>query len=134
MPFLHQYPIAIPFIAILLAEIAKATIDIICHRHKIRFISSGGMPSGHSAFVSALVVTVAYREGVGSTAFMISAVIALIVMYDAIHLRNEAGLHAKTINLLKTDAHLEESLGHNHTEVLAGALFGAVVAFVLLNI
>ncbi|MBN2096448.1 divergent PAP2 family protein [Candidatus Peregrinibacteria bacterium] len=135
MQFLHQYPIAIPFIAILLAEVVKALIDVILKRGKIRFINPGGMPSGHSAFVSALVVVVANREGVDSTLFMVSAVIALIVMYDAVTLRNEAGLHAKVINKLKkSGARLEESLGHTVWEVVIGAVFGALTAFILLNI
>ncbi len=134
MQFFHQYPIAIPFIAILLAEMVKAVIDLIQRRGKIRFINPGGMPSGHSAFVAALVVVVANREGVGSTLFMVSAVVALIVMYDAVTLRNEAGLHAKTLNKLKSGTKLEESLGHTVWEVIAGAVFGAIVAFILLNI
>jgi acid phosphatase family membrane protein YuiD len=125
---LTQYPIAIPFITILLAEMVKAAIDIFNHRHKIRFIRSGGMPSGHSAFVSSLVVVVAYRDGLQSSAFMIAAVIALIVMYDAINLRGEAGLHARAINKMEPDAKLEESLGHTHLEVIVGAIFGAAVS------
>ena len=75
-----------------------------------------------------------YREGIDSTMFMISAVIALIVMYDAVNLRNEAGLHAKALNKLKGGAKLEESLGHTVLEVSVGAVFGAIVAFILLNI
>ena len=134
MKFIHDYPIIIPFVAILVAEMTKVIIDIINRRAKIRWIKPGGMPSGHSAFVSALVVVVAYREGLGSTAFLISAVIALIVMYDAINLRYEAGKHAQAINKLDKKADLEESLGHNHWEVLIGAVFGAVVAFLLLLI
>lgn len=134
MQFLQQYPIAIPFIAILLAEALKATIDIFSKRKKIRFINPGGMPSGHSSFVSALVVVVAYREGIDSTMFAISAVIALIVMYDAVTLRQETGLHARLLNKLKSGAGLQESLGHTLWEVVVGAVFGAFVAFVLLNI
>lgn len=133
MAFLHQYPIVIPFISILAAEVVKVFIDIVTKRSKVRFIDPGGMPSGHSAFVSSLVVVVAYREGVESTAFMIAAVIALVVMYDAINLRNEAGKHARIINAQHAEK-LEESLGHNHWEVLVGALFGAILSFVLLVI
>lgn len=133
MAFLHQYPIVIPFISILAAEVVKVFIDIVTKRSKVRFIDPGGMPSGHSAFVSSLVVVVAYREGVESTAFMIAAVIALVVMYDAINLRNEAGKHARIINAQHSE-NLEESLGHNHWEVLVGALFGAILSFVLLVI
>lgn len=132
--FFSQYPIAIPFVAILLAEVMKAVIDLVRQRGKIRFLNPGGMPSGHSAFVSALVVVVATREGVGSTAFMMSSVVALIVMYDAVNLRNQAGLHAKVLNSLVKGADLEESLGHTLPEVVVGAFFGALVAFGLLNL
>jgi len=133
MLWFQNYPILIPFIAILAAEAVKFTVDWIQNRAKLRFLNSGGMPSGHSAFVSSLVVVVADREGVESTAFMIAAVLAIIVMYDAIHLRNEAGKHAVLINKnFSTD--LEESLGHTHWEVLAGSIFGAVISFLLLLI
>jgi acid phosphatase family membrane protein YuiD len=133
MSFIDKYPILIPFIAILTAETVKVTIDFLRKkRKKLRFLNPGGMPSGHSAFVSALVVVVAYIEGISSVSFMISSVVALIVMYDAINLRNEAGKHAKAINKLNPKANLEESLGHNHWEVIVGAIFGAVVAFALL--
>ncbi|QQR83217.1 divergent PAP2 family protein [Candidatus Peregrinibacteria bacterium] len=134
MEFFREYPISIPFVAILAAEIAKAMVDLFRQRHKIRFINTGGMPSGHSSFVSALVVVVAYREGLQSTAFMTSAVVALVVMYDAINVRNEAGQHAYWLNKLMPKAKLEESLGHTHIEVIVGALFGATVAFILLTV
>ncbi len=131
MTFLHQYPIIIPFIAILAAEVLKVTIDLIRRRSKPRFINPGGMPSGHSAFVGSLVAVVAYREGIESTVFMISAVIALVVMYDAITLRSESGKHATFINK-QHGSKLEESLGHNLWEVIVGAVFGAGLSFVLL--
>lgn len=134
MQFFQNYPVAIPFAAILLAEVLKAIIDIIRKRRKVRFINPGGMPSGHSSFVSALVVVAAYMEGIGSIAFMISAVLAVVVMYDAVILRYQVGLHAKAINELKTEGRLEESLGHNLWQVIAGAVFGSIVAFILLNI
>lgn len=125
----NSYPILIPFIAILAAEAIKACIDLIRRRPSVRFLKSGGMPSGHSAFVGALVVMVANREGVGSLAFAISAVLAVVVMYDAIHLRGEAGKHASVLNQLKPGANLEESLGHTHWQVIVGACFGGLVAF-----
>ncbi len=134
MSFIHSYPILIPFIAILAAEVVKVLVDLFRKRAKIRFLNPGGMPSGHSAFVAALAVVVANKEGIGSTLFMVSAVIAVIVMYDAINLRNEAGKHAKEINKLSPEVKLEESLGHNHWEVVVGAVFGAVIAFLLLMI
>jgi uncharacterized protein len=132
--FFNQYPLVIPFVAILLAEMVKALIDRVQKRSKIRFINPGGMPSGHSAFVSSLVVVVAEREGIGSTAFMVSAVLALIVMYDAMNLRGQVGQHAKILNRLDKKADLEESVGHTLPEVVVGALFGALVALGLLSL
>ena len=134
MSYIHSYPIIIPFIAILAAEVMKVLIDLSNKRAKIRFLNPGGMPSGHSAFVAALVVVTANKEGIDSTLFMISAVLAVIVMYDAINLRNEAGKHAKEINKLNPKIKLEESLGHNHLQVIVGAIFGALVALLLLMI
>lgn len=134
MSYIHNYPIIIPFIAILSAEVVKVLIDVFYKRAKIRFLNPGGMPSGHSAFVSALAVVVANKEGIDSTLFMISAVLAVIVMYDAINLRGEAGKHAKEINKLNPKTKLEESLGHNHLEVIVGAIFGALIAFLLLMV
>ena len=133
MAFLHQYPIIIPFIAILAAEFVKVTIDVIRRRSKLRFINPGGMPSGHSSFVGSLVSVVAYREGVESTLFMIAAVLALIVMYDAVTLRQAAGRHARVLNKYHKTK-LEESLGHSFWEVAVGAAFGAGLSFVLLII
>ena len=133
MEFIHEYPIIIPFIAILSAEVAKVCVYMF-KKNKVRFLNTGGMPSGHSAFVSALAVTVAYREGVGSTMFMVASVVAVIVMYDAINLRHEAGKHAKALNDLDENFSFDERLGHNHWEVIIGAIFGAFVAFFLLII
>jgi len=132
MYFVQQYPIIIPFFAILSAEVCKAFIDLIRRRAKIRFINPGGMPSGHSSFVASLVVVVAHREGVDSTAFMLAAVIALVVMYDAVNVRNESGKHAKAINKLSKNTNLEESLGHTRLEVIIGAIFGAIFSYFML--
>ena len=55
------------------------------------FLGSGGMPSSHTAFVSALVMRVGMTEGFHSTAFAISFVVLFIVMTDAIGVRRETG-------------------------------------------
>jgi len=135
MSFFQEYPFSIPFVAMLAADIVKTIIDLMMGRKRVRyFFRSGGFPSGHSAMVSALVVTMAHLEGLSSSAFTISAVFAIIVMYDAIHLRNEAGKHAEALNKLNSKLNLEESLGHTHLEVVGGASFGAFMAFLLLMI
>lgn len=93
------------------------------------------MPSGHSATVTALAVAALLQYGAASFQFAISAVLAIIVMHDAMGVRWQAGQHARTINelLLKLNGAppeemLEELLGHTPLQVAAGALLGALVA------
>ena len=42
-------------------------------------LDSGGMPSSHSATVSALAVAIGLQEGAGSPAFAVAVVLACIV-------------------------------------------------------
>ena len=60
-------------------------------------IGSGGFPSSHSAFVVALA-TGAERKGAADTSFAVAAVLAVVVMYDAMGVRRQAGYHASAIN------------------------------------
>jgi hypothetical protein len=102
-------------------------------------ISTGGMPSSHSALVSALATSVAIVEGLDSTLFAISIVFALIVMYDAAGLRRSVGKQAVVLNrivqelinkrLMAEFGHeLRELIGHTFIQVFAGAFLGITVS------
>ena len=124
------------------AQLAKCLIDGIRHRGwSIRTLlsGSGGMPSSHTAFVTALVVMTGIREGFQSSAFAISFVLLFIVMTDAIGVRRETGRQGSAINLLmdwftqETDPEtenqdLKERMGHSPLEVLVGFLWGSACA------
>ena len=122
------------------AQALKVVFYYIKH-HKFdisKFFSSGSMPSSHSAFVTALVVAVGMVEGVGSTYFAISVVLATVVMYDASGVRRAAGRQAKIINQIVLDFYkekqvktekLKELLGHTPLEVFVGAILGGVIAW-----
>ncbi len=106
-----------------------------------RLIGSGGMPSSHSSFVTAMTTAVALYHGVGSTAFAICVVVALVVMYDASGVRRAAGKQAEILNkivenfgrekLEVTGERLKELLGHSPLEVFAGAFLGIAVGFIV---
>jgi acid phosphatase family membrane protein YuiD len=105
-----------------------------------RLIGTGGMPSAHSASVTALAVGVGLSEGWGSAVFGLAAFFALLTMYDATGIRRAAGRQARILNQLaeglrehhKLDLErLAELLGHTPLEVVVGALYGAVLAFAL---
>lgn len=101
-----------------------------------KFIASGGMPSSHSSFVTALAVAIGQVEGFDSSFFAISAVLSFIVMYDAANVRLQAGKQAAVINQiiqvledpnLKPEQRLKEILGHTPLQVAAGCLLGITI-------
>ena len=122
------------------AQALKVVFYYIKH-HKFdisKFFSSGSMPSSHSAFLAALVLAVGMVEGVGSTFFAISVVLATVVMYDASGVRRAAGRQARIINQIVLDFYkekqvktekLKELLGHTPLEVFVGAILGGVIAW-----
>ena len=99
--------------------------------------STGGMPSSHSAMISALCTASGIEYGVGSFQFAITFVLAMIVMRDAAGVRKEVGEQAKAINELREklfswpldDATLKELVGHTPLQVLIGAIVGVATAF-----
>ena len=108
---------------------------ILFFRHKTLswhdLVVTGGMPSSHSAFVVALSSAVYLEEGV-STAFVVSLVLALIVLRDAFGVRRTVGMEAKQIEKLlklhKLKSKFHYSLGHTPLEVAIGSLIGAISA------
>ncbi|TDF96589.1 divergent PAP2 family protein [Paenibacillus piri] len=104
---------------------------------------TGGMPSSHSAGVTALTTYVALKRGVSSIPFALAGMFSLVVMYDAMGIRRQAGNIATEVNALEETvdqlveqhkpaardkkeerARLEESLGHLPVEVLGGVMLG----------
>ncbi|ESW21989.1 hypothetical protein PHAVU_005G117000 [Phaseolus vulgaris] len=106
-----------------------------------RLLDSGGMPSSHSATVSALVVAIGLQEGAGSSAFAVAVVLACIVMYDASGVRLHAGRQAELLNQIVCELPpehplsnvrpLRDSLGHTPLQVVAGGILGCIIAFLI---
>ncbi len=103
-----------------------------------RLVGTGGMPSAHSAFVSAAAVAVIRTCGIESTEFGLIFVVAIITMYDAMTLRFQSGMHAKKLNELhkklfekENSKSLNELIGHTFWEVLCGFIIGILIALVV---
>jgi acid phosphatase family membrane protein YuiD len=111
------------------------------------FFQTGGMPSSHSAGVSALTTYIAMRQGLPTFDFALSMVYGLIVMYDAQGIRRQTGELTLKVNTLdelvekisnkekvefkeKSPKKLKEMLGHEPNEVLGGALLGIAVGII----
>ncbi len=103
-------------------------------------MSTGGMPSAHSAFACALATSVGMNQGFDSAIFAVAAAFASVVMFDAQSVRRAAGKQAAILNQivaeLFTHRHfseekLAELLGHTRLEVFFGLLTGVIVAILV---
>lgn len=132
------------FLSWFIAQIMKVAMNFhTTRRIDFRYLSSlGGMPSAHSATVSALATSVGINAGFDSQVFMGTFIMALIVMFDASTVRRAAGHQARLLNdmieeLFKahhfSERKLVELLGHTRLEVFIGMLLGVVLA-ILINL
>ena len=132
----------IPICSWAIAQLLKVIVILIQKKQlDLRYlVISGGMPSSHSAFVSALATSVALIQGLGSVAFGISAIFALVVIYDAAGVRRSVGQQSIVLNriirelrlrrpLTELGRDLREFVGHTQFQVIIGALLGIVIAW-----
>jgi acid phosphatase family membrane protein YuiD len=127
-------------IAWFVAQSVKLMVDLFRTRrvHLRYLVSTGGMPSSHSALVTALTTAVGRDLGLASPLFAISAVFAVIVMYDAAGLRQSVSIQARILNRMLDELFIEhafheerlrELLGHTPLEVSVGFLLGVFVGW-----
>ena len=136
------------FVSWFSAQMIKYLIDGFRHRGwRVKMLfSSGGMPSSHTSAVVALAMGLGFYEGFNSSAFAVSGVFSLIVMYDATGVRRETGRQGTVLNTIidwlvseqpeskVEDVAMKERVGHQPSEVLAGFALGliwSVIFFVL---
>lgn len=128
----------------LVAQVLKTAIDIALNQsfNPERLVGSGGMPSSHSSTMCAMTTAAYGLYGAGSFEFAICFIMSMVVMYDAIGVRQETGKQAKVLNslvfenVLKLDGvllqkKLKEYVGHTPIQVAAGAILGVVTAVVM---
>lgn len=95
---------------------------------------AGGMPSSHSALVSATAHGIGLTQGYDSPYFALAVAFAMVVIYDATGIRRQAGRHATIINAIVNDfleghpehgsEKLKEVLGHSPGEAAVGVIMG----------
>lgn len=118
-----------------------------------RITGAGGMPSSHSSLVVSVAIYTLRSQGFSSPSFALAMILAGVVIYDAMSVRYNAGLHAKELNRLRRvidemddeisqlsgeedqeaselteRREFKEFLGHTPLEVLAGSLLGIIIA------
>lgn len=122
-----------------LAQVIKFVL-VLCTKRRVdmaRLVASGGMPSSHTAFVSALAMGTGRVVGFATPLFAVAVVFASIVVHDATGVRRAVGEQAEVLNRIIDDLYrgsgirperLRELLGHTAVEALAGAALGIVTA------
>lgn len=109
------------------------------------FVTSGGMPSAHSSTVCALATAVALIQGFDSVAFGITAILAIVVMYDAAGVRRAVSRQSIILNRIvreimvrrprdEVEHDLRELIGHTPFQVIIGAILGVGIAWVWLTV
>lgn len=121
------------FLSVILAGLSAQLLKIILFRFKHKkitlsdFLVTGGMPSSHAALVTSLVTSIYLEESL-STPFVISLVLAIIVLRDAFGVRRTVGEEGlilnKIIKKLKIKTKIHYSWGHTPLQVLIGSLIG----------
>lgn len=121
------------------AQVIKVVIESVLAKRLTweSILASGGMPSSHSAFVTALSAVVGVKYGVGSVYFALSAALSIVVMYDACGVRRAVGEQAKALNRIidalkendsiASEKALKEILGHSPFQVLIGFFLGLAI-------
>jgi len=128
----------------MLAQLCKLTAVLITERRLDigYFVSTGGMPSAHSAMVSALATAISLTEGFGAPVAILTWCFAGVTMFDAAGVRNAAGEQARILNqivdeLFKehrlSEKRLKELLGHTRFEVFVGMLMGILSAIIVVT-
>jgi len=137
--FLHNRVLLVALIACFIAQGLKLIIELIKNRKlNVRvLVTNGGMPSAHSALVTALAAGVGETIGWASPEFALATVFAIIVMYDAAGVRQAAGKQARILNQMIDELfdekhefsqdRLKELLGHTPVQVIAGSVLGVAI-------
>lgn len=129
----------------ILAQVVKTFLHLFATKKFVpeRLIGSGGMPSCHSAAMCGLTTSLLINPdyGITSPVTAIAAVLSVVVMYDAMGVRRETGIHSAVLNEIMENYRkagneltpkdkLREFIGHTPLQVFVGALLG--IAFALL--
>lgn len=156
MAIFQNTPLLAALLGIVLAQLIKIPVTYFFTR-KLDWklmTSTGSMPSSHSAAVTSLTTAIGFEYGLDSPLFAVSAIFAVIVMFDATGIRYQAGQQAVIINQMRIDfqtfvkevkgwqqkdgeqkiEELKTLLGHKPSEVFVGALLGIIISIVIYTV
>jgi acid phosphatase family membrane protein YuiD len=131
-------------VASLLAQILKLPLEYLRTKKWdwSLIFGTGGMPSSHSAVVTAAAAGIGHYVGFDTPLFGLAFAIATVVIYDATNIRRQAGFHAQQINRIIEEIfagkvkpvdefnELREVLGHSPGEAVGGIILGIIISWI----
>ena len=131
-------------VASLLAQILKLPLDYLRTKKWdwSLIFGTGGMPSSHSAVVTAAAAGIGHYVGFDTPLFGLAFAIATVVIYDATNIRRQAGFHAQQNNRIIEEIfagkvkpvdefnELREVLGHSPGEAVGGIILGIILSWI----
>lgn len=134
--------VLIPLIAATLTQVIKFIIQGVKGEFRWSALQEyGGMPSAHTAFVISLDTVIWQQEGWASPAFAVAAIFSLLIIRDAIGLRQYLSEHGRILNMLirelpakeerKFPSHLVERMGHTPLQAFVGGCIGLIIGLLL---
>lgn len=161
MTIFQNYPLVAAMMAIFISQVTKIPAAYFMKRPTTATLmfSTGGMPSSHSAGVTALITAIIIEHGWNSSLTAISLTFGILVMFDSMGVRRQSGEHGIIINELISDLqllskhlskgvsaemqeeikeelqndhlHTREFLGHKPIEVLGGMFYGGLISLTI---
>ena len=134
MPFSRSLLVAV---AVQLASQLFKVVFYSLRERRLRldyFISTGGMPSAHTAFVSALTVSLGLHHGFASEFFTVAFVFSAIIVYDLVRVRGAVHAHSRILAMLLEQVQLRQKVvlphlvSHSLPEIIAGLVVGCAAA------
>lgn len=133
---IYNYYFASIALSWLTAVFLKALVKAVREHHWFLIrdgLANGGMPSVHSAFITAISVAIAVTSGF-TDIFYLALVISLIVMADAVKVRKNMGEQGEALNeLLKKykGTNIPIVYGHTSLQVFMGVIIGIIIPLLL---
>jgi acid phosphatase family membrane protein YuiD len=143
MPMKDIIPLSISLVSAVITQVLCQITKFISYSIRDKALktkylfTAGGMPSSHSAFVTALSLSIGLWNGFKTDLFAVSFVFAAIIIYDAYRLRGTVQTHSRVLKkcmaLLPEEEQeeVEEMVGHTIPEIIAGIIAGGIFASAL---
>jgi acid phosphatase family membrane protein YuiD len=140
--FFATKPYLVALLAGATAQVVKVVSFLVVEKrvNYKRFVQADGSPNMHSATMSALALSVGFRDGFDSIVFTLSLCLAMMVMVDTWNVK-QAHSKQQEVVLLLIDrwsskyaawARGRKALSYTPVDVLTGAALGAVISLLLL--